>query len=180
MSKKGTPCFAVYPYLHQLIIFAMCAILLCTALCIYFLYTPGYSSAEEFLSEAWFSVVIVLCPLFIFFAVCIYNSYEYLGKILIDDSQIICYAPFKKTLFFKYSEIRDIGFDYAWLSGNRQYWIYLCIEKIPSKCWHRINRLPIGQKYLRFQFSEDVFHSLLAHLPDNLMKSLSRSKPKDI
>ena len=180
MRKKGKTTFAVYPHLHDLIIFAMCGVILCTALCIYFLYESGSDSVDVLFIENWPSLIIVLCPAAVFFAVCIHNGYEYLGKIYIDDSQIICRAPLKKPLYFKYSEIREIGCDYAWLSGERQYWIYLCIDKLPNKYIHKINRMPIGQNQLRIQFSEDVFHTLLAHLPNDLMKSLYRSRPSNV
>ncbi len=180
MKKKRNQRFAVSPYLFQLIILGMCGVLLCTGLTIYFLHTQSYCSVQDFLSKDWPSVIVVLCPLLVFLTVCICNSYEFFGKILIDDSQVICYAPFRKSLFFEYSEIREIGVDYAWLSVNKQYWIYLSSEKIDKKYWHKINRMPINQIHLRIQFSENVYNTLLQHLPNDLKKSLCRSKTEDV
>lgn len=180
MKKRRKQFFRVSPYLYQLVILGTCGILLCTALTAFFLYTQSHCSILDFLVERGVLLLLPLCPLVVFLTVCIINSCEYFGKVLIDESRIVCYAPFRKALIFKYSEIREIGIDYAWLTVNKQYWIYIGSAKIPNNYCHKINRLPINQNYLRIQFSEDVFSALLQHLPVDLKKALYRSKTLEV
>lgn len=150
MKKRGKRHFRVSPYLFQLIIFGIVGILLCSVLTIFFLFAQSDCSLYDFLTENLLSVGIVLCPLLVFFAVCINNSYEYFGYVEITDSNLICYAPFRKPLVFQY-----------------------------AYC-HRINRLPINQSFVRIQFSEEIFNALLKKLPNDLYKRLYRSKTTEI
>lgn len=172
-GRKGRKrCYFISPYLFQLTILGTCGILLCTGLTIYFLYDPSLYSFEEFLNVSW----PLLIPLLCYLLVCIINAYEYFGIVIFSGSELTCYAPFKKTLVFQYSAIQEVGIDYVWLSVNKQFWIYVGNDKISHKYCHRINRLPINQDFVRFQFSEDVFNALLERLPHNLQKELYKSR----
>lgn len=172
--------YLISPYLCQLTIFGMCGILLCTTLIVFFMYDQSQYSIVAFLRESWSSLVLPLGSLGVYLLVCIYNAYEYFGYILINDCELICYAPFRKPLSYKYSEIQEIGIDYVWLSVSKQFWIYIGTDKMPNKYCHRINRLPINQSYVRVQFSEDIFDDLLKQLPHNLQKRLYRSKTSEV
>lgn len=180
MKNGGKQQYLISPYLCQLTILGMCGILLCTALIIFFLYDQGQYSVVEFLRERWLSLVLPLGSPVVYFLVCINNAYEYFGYVLITDSELICYAPFRKPLVYKYSEIQEIGIDYVWLSVSKQFWIYVGIDKMPNKYCHRINRLPINQSFVRVQFSENVFNALLKRLPHDLQKKLYRSKTMEV
>lgn len=172
--------YLICPYLFQLTLFGTCGILVCTTLIICFLFDPSLCSFVEFLGEKWLSLVLPLGCLAIYLLVCVNNAYEYFGFVIISDSELTCCAPFKKPLIYKYSNIQEIGIDYAWLSVNKQFWIYFGNDKIPHKYCHRINRLPINQSFARIQFSEDVFDALLERLPHDLQRKLYRSKTGDI
>lgn len=180
MKKGRKQNYFISPYLCQLTILGMCGLLLCTVLIAFFLYEPSHYCIAEYIMESWRSLLLPLGSFVAYLLVCINNSYEYFGHILIADSEIICYAPFRKPLHYKYSEIQEIGIDYVWLSINKQFWIYVGIDKIANKYCHRINRLPINQSFLRIQFSEDVYNALLDQLPSDLKKKLYRSKTSEV
>lgn len=180
MEKSRKQIYLISPYLCHLMIIGLAGMLLCVVLIVSFLYVQAPLGIVVFLREHWLSLMLSLGLLSVYLVVCIYNAYEYFGYIQITDSELICSAPFRKPLVYKYSEIQEIGIDYVWLSVSKQYWIYCGIDRIPYEYCHKINRLPINQSYIRIQFSEKVFAALLSKLPFDLQKRLFRSKTAEV
>ena len=180
MKRKQKSWHLISPYVLLLTLFGLGGLLLCACLTVSFLYEQCQYNLMSLLSEYWLVLVMLLSILVVYLLICFHKAYEYWGYITIDDSKLICHAPFRKPLAYWYSEIQEIGIDYGWLSVNKQFWIYLGTERFPIQYCHRIHHLPISSSFVRIQFSEPVFNALLEQLPRELQKKLRRSKTADV
>lgn len=155
MNKRKK--FLVSSYLYSLSVLGFVGLILCIFLTVYFLAISCNEHISVFFKS--YSVVFIFlgCLVAVYLLVCAKNAYEFWGAVEVTEEELILSAPLKRSLRFRYADIVDIGMDYGWVTVNRQYWIYVGKKQIPHTYCHRINRLPINQEFIRFQFSEDVF-----------------------
>ena len=98
------------------------------------------------------------------------NSFEYFGTMEIHPFGLIFRAPFRKRIVFQFDNLADVGIDYGHISGEKQFWIYFSLSKIPVEYWHKINRLPFSTSCMRIQYSQEVMNDLLLYMPDKKTK----------
>lgn len=105
------------------------------------------------------------------------NSYEYFGFVEIHTDRVVFRTLFRKSREFLYMDLKDIGIDYGTLSlGHKQFWIYLSKEKIPTKFYHNVLRMPFSPDMMRIQYRKELYQALIDNMPyDNCGKKLCRS-----
>ncbi len=172
--KPSNRVYLVWPYLFALICFGFFGMLLCVGMPLGDLLC-AVASGQLTKNDVQITLVASI-PFLLYLGVCIGKGYEFLGYIKVSDTCVACCAPLRKAITIPFSEVQDIGVDYAIVSGQYVYWLYISRQRIPAQYCHKINTLPINSTYIRFILTENVYSVLSGVLPGDLRKRLSVSK----
>ena len=169
-KRKNTATHLVAP--HLFLLSALSIILITFAAyagC--FLLKDAYVETDYWLiCLIWVCLYIFCCTMFFL------GGFLYLGAFQIQDTQILLFTPLRKRICLEYDEISDIGIDFAVINGRRQFWIYLCKDRLSEQYVHKLQHMPINGNQIKLLYTPLIYNELLSALPQALKKRLENSK----
>lgn len=128
-----------------------------------FLRVPGALQVTLFIAAIYFVLLVTLFCM----------RYQWAAVAEICEDRIVFWALFTHRTFY-YGDMHHIGIDYGLLEGRKQFWIYFSKTPIPTKCYHRINRMKPSRSFMRVQYCKKTYERLVANTPPQISNQLRK------